>query len=219
MVYAHTVNIAVRPGKINIFKHTSGMLFPGKTHAGIRYNPLFRGNRLDFAGQDIPHKSGSQGIKGTAFRGQYIGIISFPDTQRAESVRISGSYELAGRHDDQGIGSFDLPHSAPHRFFCGFGIQPLSCNVIGYDLRVYRCLENSACVCQIPSKFGSVHQISVMRQSQCPLHVIEYQRLCIFSRTAARGGIPHMADADIPLKLFQVLRVKGLVHQPHILNA
>ena len=56
-----------------------------------------------------------------------------------------------------------------------------------------------------------------MRKPQRSLHIVQHQRLRVFPDAASRRGIPHVPHADIPLQPADVLRMKDLVHQSHVL--
>ena len=72
---------------------------------------------------------------------QYIGPVPFSDTERPKSERISRTDQLSGRHDNEGIGTFDLFHGPSHRFFYCFGVQTFPCTVIGDHFRIDRRLK------------------------------------------------------------------------------
>ena len=66
---------------------------------------------------------------------------------------------------------------------------------------------------------GRIDQITVMRQSQRSLYIIEDKRLGIFSRTAARRRISDMSHADIAFQFFQVSFHERLIQKAHFLYA
>ena len=54
-----------------------------------------------------------------------------------------------------------------------------------------------------------------MGQHQCPLYIIQHQRLNIIIIAGTCCGIAHMSHSDIPFQFPQLLRVKHLVYQSH----
>jgi len=68
------------------------------THILIGLNTILRRDRYDFSGLYITDKFCTDRIKGAAFRCKNIGIITFSDTERAESKWISGSDQLSWTH-------------------------------------------------------------------------------------------------------------------------
>ena len=74
--------------------------------------------------------------------------------------------------------------------------------MVGNDLRVNGRLENSSCILQIMSEFRRIDQVTVVRESQGSLDIIEHQRLCVFSGRRTGCRIAHMPHADIPVHGF-----------------
>ena len=215
-VYAESVHITVRSGKIDILKYTSGMLLFWQAHTPVGLNAPLRRNGDNFPRLHVPDECCADGVQRTGFRCQYIGIVTPADTKRPKTKRIPGADQFPGRHNDQGICAFDFFHGPSHCLFHGFGIQPLPRNMIGNHFRINGGLENSTCIFQFPAQLRRIDQIAVMGKSQGSFHIIQYKRLGIFPGGAAGGRIPHMPDSNIPLQPFQRLRGKSLVQQPHI---
>ena len=111
----------------------------------------------------------------------------------------------------------DLRHGPADRLLDGAAVHPFSGDNIGDYLRINGSLENRPPVLQLPADFMSVCQVTVMGDGQGPLDIPHHQRLGVFRHTVAGGRIPHMADAHLPGKLVQILGMKHLADQSHIL--
>ena len=193
------------------------MPFFRKAETGIGFDPLFRRNRDDLSRQDVPDILRSHRIQGAGLRRQQPGIVSPSDAQGPEAEGISRADQLSRRHDDQAVRALKLSHGPAHRFLHAAAVQPFPGDVAGDQLRIDGGLKNGSRIFQLPAKLRRVHQISVMRKPQRSLHVVQHQRLRVFSGAASRRGIPHVSHADIPLQPADVLRMKDLVDQSHVL--
>ena len=78
-VGGNAVQMAVQPGKVNIFENAVGMLFLAQACVGF---DALAGYCHDLTGKDIPDKFCIDGRKRTAFRGDDVGILSFSDAER-----------------------------------------------------------------------------------------------------------------------------------------
>jgi len=207
--------MAVRSGKINILKNTARLLSFRKRHRHIGLNPLFRRDRNHLSRLHIADKLRTDGIKGTALRSDDIGIIPLTDAERLKSKGISRPDQLPRTGNHQCICAFQLLAGSAHRFLRGMGIYTFSCHMVGNHLGVNGGLKNRACTLQILAELSGIDQISVVRQCQRPLDIIQHKGLGIFSRGGARRGIAHMPHSDIPFHPLQILRRKHLIDKPH----
>ena len=148
----------------------------------------------------VSYKFSSDGSNRTALRSQEISIISFSNTKRLQSKRISGTDHLSRRTDNQCIRSLYLLHRIFYRIFCLLYIQTFSGDMICDHLRVNRCLENSACVLQFMAKFNGICQIAVMCNCKDPFHIIDNQRHRILSSGSTCCRISYMSDTKISLQ-------------------
>ena len=199
MIHTHTVKHTVRSCKINVFEHTSCLLFYiRQTHALIGFDAILRnGNNL--ARLHITDKLRINGSQGTAFGYQNVGILLFTDAERLKAKRISGADHLARAHDDQGVSTLDLLHGIGHGLLNRRRAHTLSCDMVRNDLRINGSLENSAAVLQLSSQFRRIDQVSVVGQRQSTLYIVEYQRLGVLPGTASRSGVTHMSHTNISM--------------------
>src|SRR3954452_24741064 len=66
------------------------------------------------------------------------------------------------------------------------------------------------------SQFSRVREITVMAETDSVGRVDE-ERLCFGGRIAARGGITHMADANVALERQHVPMLEHIAHQSGLL--
>ena len=209
--------MTVRSGKINVFKHTTCFFFFWETTALVRDDACLRRDADDLTRLHITDKLCADRMKSAGLGCQNVGVISLTNTERSESVRISGSDQLSWRHNDQRISSLDLIHGSCNCFFCGFCIHTLSGNMIGNDLRINGRLENCSAVLQFMPKLWCIDQITIVGNCQSTFNIIKDQRLCILSGAASCRGITGMSHCNITMHSFQNLRGKYFIDQSHTL--
>ena len=87
--------------------------------------------------------------------------------------------------------------------------------MISNNLRVNGGLENCSAVLQFPAKLRCIDQITVMCDCQRTFDIVQNQRLCIFTGTAACGRITGMTHSDIPMHVLQNLWCEHFIYQSH----
>ena len=217
IVNAHPVDLAVKTGKINIFKDTAGLLLFRDTHRLVGLDAAVFGDRNHLARLHIADKGRSDSIERTGLRCQNIGIVAFADTQRTETIRITHTHELSRGCNHQRVCTFQLLCRTDHSFFRRLCLDTFSCDMIGNNLRIDRCLENSTADLQLMTELRCIDQIAIVRQRQCTFNIIQNQRLRIFTGRCSCSGVTDMSHTDITIELFQIFRRKDLVDKPHAL--
>ena len=212
MVNTHAVKHAVRSCKVNIFKHTPCFFSVTKRHIG---NDTVLCDGDDLTGKHIADKLCSDGVQSAGLRRKNIGVFPFSDTEGLKTLGISGSHELSRTRNDQRICAFYLFHGICHRLFGRLCLYPFSGDMVSDDFGVDGGLENGAVIGKLSAKLWCIDKISVVGQCQRPFHIIQHQRLVIFSGAAAGRGVTDMADSDVPFQSIKSLRCEYLIAEPH----
>gem|GEM_PF-1639353 len=199
IVYGTAVDDRVRACKIHVFKHTQRRFLTAVRPDGAN---LLSVCHRDLTGIQLTLKGCLYAVQRTGLRCKDIGIVALSDAKRLKTIGIPCSDQLSRAHDHKGIRSLDLATGTSHRFLHRAGFQTLPCDMVGNDLRVNGRLENSSCILQIMSEFRRIDQVTVVRESQGSLDIIEHQRLCVFSGRRTGCRIAHMPHADIPVHGF-----------------
>ena len=191
--------MAVRSCKIYVLENASRFLLLWQCAGHIRNNSILRRDRHRLSRQHVTHILRADRIERAGLRCKDIGIVTLSDAKWLKTIRIPCSDQLSRAHDHKRIRSLDLATGASHRFLHRTGFQALPCDMVGNDLRVNGGLENSSCIFQIMSEFRRIDQVTVVRQRQSSLDIVEHQRLRIFSGRRTGCRIAHMSHADIPV--------------------
>ena len=208
-----TEDVAVRPGKIDLFKNTV-TLAPGRPGKN-GFNTVFVDDK-NLTRFHVPHVFGRDQVQGTGLGCHHMGAIT--ETAQAEwSEAVGVAYRDHGvrGHEQQGVGTANTGK----RFFNSLGKAHAhgSGHEMDYNLTVHGCLEDGPLFFQVIAQVNGVHQVAVMGDSQRHAFVGNHERLGVDDGRFAGGGIADMAHGQMTGESLQVGLCKYLRYQAHIL--
>src|SRR5699024_10909137 len=115
---------------------------------------------------------------------------------------------------DQGVCSPDLLHGISHCRFSVWGIQALSGYMVRDHLRVDGRLEDRTGIFQFLSQFQRVDKISVVRDSERPLYIVDDKGLRVLHTGPSCGGLADMTYSQVSSQFENCLLVKHLIDMP-----
>lgn len=149
----------------------------------------------DFPRIDIADERCPQSLECTALRGDGIyAIWRLPIAEWPESVGVSRTDELLGRHEDQRVGPFQRIHSPAQRLLYGRRREALPRHDVGDGLGIARAVENGARQLERHSQLRCVRQVAVVGKCHAPLLVVDLYGLAVGAAVGACRPVAHVRD-------------------------
>ena len=203
-------DLAVRPGKVHVFEDALRRL--GLRKRPVAGHPILVQDhqlaRFDFADRLSPDQ-----IKGAGLGGHQPTLPEPPQTEWAETIRISGSDHTIIRQDHHREGAPHLIERVNHPR--QQSVASRMCDQVDDHLTVRRGLEDGPIGFQLVAEHRGVDQVAVMRQRQVPEGKVHGQGLNILQITAARGGIAVVSDGHVAGQPLEHRFRVNVSHKPH----
>ncbi len=200
---------AVRPRKINVLEHAKGLVFGREWPFGP--DSVFA-NDDDFARFHLANEFRVDEIERARFGGEDVSAVQFAEHQRPEAERVAHPDDFAFAHYDKTERALQPPEHAQRApaIFRRLGEQ------VRNDFAVGCRLENGAFAFQLIAQDGGIDQIAIVRHRDLAAKTIDHERLRVFQRARAGGGITRMADRARAFQSLQLLRAEHLRDQAHV---
>ena len=154
------------------------------------------------------------GMKSAALGRENVCPVSLSDAQRTQAPRVPDTDQLARTHHDERVSSSELCHRFFDRDFNARRFDAFPGDAVGNDLGINGCVKNRAGVLHFFPKLIGIYKVSVVRQSERTLDVIQDKRLCVVHVERAGSGITDMADTNVALQILKLISLKYLVQKP-----
>jgi len=153
----------------------------------------FAGDFNDFTRFDVSNVFSADDIKSTGLRGNHPGFVEPAQSERSESLRVTGGDNRVFGQEEQGIGSLEPFERVAYTFeptlLFGDGGQ------VQDNLAVRGRLEDGAFGIQICFEFKGVGQVTVVRHGQRRGTVGHHKRLNVEDRGRPGGAVTSVANS------------------------
>ena len=194
---------AIGPCEINVLKHAERLLLV--TERPLRTDAIVADDH-DFAGFYFANKFRVHEIERTSLRRQNVSAIELAEHEWPEAKRIAHADDLSLAHNNKAERALETPKDTQRRAAVLRRLRKKVRN----DFAVGRRLEDGTFLFQLVAQDGGVDQVPIMRDGDLAAETIDHERLRVFQRARARGGITRVSQSACPFQALELGRAENL---------